>query len=122
MKAAAYVAATAHQILSRLRGTNYKPTLLSSDAIGSELSATLLFLIADRAADAAESAIKLRVNDEIRDARRILILCVREFATGAIASVIERDLENVVIPRRDSREYATDLLPGMRTSYPGFGQ
>jgi hypothetical protein len=31
-------------------GTNYKPTLLSSDAIGSELSATLLFLIADRAA------------------------------------------------------------------------
>lgn len=110
MKAAAYVAATAHQILSRLRGTNYKPTLLSSDAIGSELSATLLFLIADRAADAAESAIKLRVNDEIRDARRTLILCVREFATGAIASVIERDLENVVIPRRDSREYATDLL------------
>ncbi|MDD1139180.1 DEAD/DEAH box helicase [Pseudomonas sp. TNT2022 ID233] len=108
--AAAFVSGTAHQILSRSRETRSGPTLLSSDAIGSAISATLLFLIADRAADAAEIAAQLRAKDERRAVRRSLILSLREFATGNLTAVIDRDLEQDLIRRSNSREYATDLL------------
>lgn len=74
-RAAAFVAASAHQILSRVRETALdRPTVISSDAIGSSISATLLFLIADRAADAAEVAGQLRARGERRAVRRSLIL------------------------------------------------
>jgi hypothetical protein len=108
--AAAFVAGTAHQILSRLRESRIEATLLSSDAIDSAISATLLFLIADRAADAAEIAAQLRAKGELRAVRRCLILTLRDFATGNLAAVIERDIKQDTIRQDDSREYATDLL------------
>jgi superfamily II DNA/RNA helicase len=110
-RAAAFVAASAHQILSRLRETVLdRPTAVSSDAIGSSISATLLFLIADRAADAAEIAGQLRAKGERRAVRRSLILSLRELATGNLATLIERDLDEDSIAAGDSREVATDLL------------
>lgn len=110
-RAAAFVAASAHQILSRIRETvSGRPTDVSSDAIGSEISATLLFLIADRAADAAEVAELLRARGERRAIRRSLILSLRELATANLATLIERDLSNDTIETADSREVATDLL------------
>lgn len=111
IRAAAFVAGTAHQILSRLREPRpNQPTLVSSDAIGSAISATLLFLIADRAADAAEVATQLRAKDERRPIRRSLILCIREFATGNLAALTDRDLNVDAVLRSNSREHATDLL------------
>src|SRR5690606_28900175 len=110
-RAAAFVAASAHQILSRLRGLALnRPTLVSSDAIGSLISATLLFLIADRAADAAEVAGQLRAKGESRAVRRSLILSLRELATGNLTGLVERDLDEDKIAPGDSREVATDLL------------
>ncbi|SQA96920.1 Uncharacterised protein [Cedecea neteri] len=77
-RAAAFVAASAHQILSRVRETILdRPTVVSSDALGSSISATLLFLIAGRAADAAEVASQLRAKGERRAVRRSLILSLR---------------------------------------------
>lgn len=110
-RAAAFVAASAHQILSRVREAALdRPTVVSSDAIGSSISATLLFLIADRAADAAEVASQLRARGERRAVRRTLILCLRELATGNLTKLIERDLGEDTIASRDNREVATDLL------------
>lgn len=110
-RAAAFVAASAHQILSRVRAAvSDRPTVASSDAIGSTISATLLFLIADRAADAAEVAGQLRARGEGRAVRRSLILSLRELATGNLTTLIERDLGEDPIPQGDSREVATDLL------------
>jgi superfamily II DNA/RNA helicase len=110
-RAAAFVAASAHQILSRVRtAAPDRPTIASSDAIGSTISATLLFLIADRAADAAEAAGQLRARGEGRAVRRSLILSVRELATGNLTTLIERNLGEDSIPQGDSREVATDLL------------
>jgi hypothetical protein len=80
-RAAAFVAASAHQILARVFNRQAdRPTLLSSDAVGATLTSTLLFLIADRAADAAEAAVQLRARGEPRALRRSLILSIREFA------------------------------------------
>ena len=110
-RAAAFVAASAHQILARklnLRGE--RPTLLSSDAVDAALASTLLFLIAERTADAHEAASQLRARGEPRAARRSLILSIREFARSELRSLNERDLDEDRIPNGDSRETATDLL------------
>ncbi|MFT8550366.1 MAG: DEAD/DEAH box helicase [Acetobacter okinawensis] len=110
-RAAAFVAASAHQIISRVREVAFdRPTVVSSDAIGSSISATLLFLIADRAADAAEVAGQLRAKGERRPVRRSLIMSLRELATGNLTALIERDLDQDSIAQGESREVATDLL------------
>lgn len=110
-RAAAFVAASAHQILSSVRETALdRPTVILSDAVGSSISATLLFLIADRAADAAEVAGKLRAKGERRAVRRSLILSLWGLASGNLTTLIERDLDEDPIARGDSREVATDLL------------
>ncbi|CAE6953574.1 hypothetical protein R69608_05970 [Paraburkholderia nemoris] len=109
--AAAFVAASAHQILSRIRGAALdQPTVVSGDSIGSSISATLLFLIANRAADAAEMARQLRAKGERRAVRRSLILSLRELATGDLSSLSLRNLDEDRVAEGDSREVATDLL------------
>src|SRR5690606_37800581 len=96
---------------SRVRETALdRPTVISSDAIGSSISATLLFLIADRAADAAEVAGQLRASGERRVGRRSLILSLREMDTGNRTTLIERGLGEDSIAMGDSREVASDLL------------
>lgn len=110
-RAAAFVAASAHQIIAQTsdrRGQN--PTLLSSDAVDAALSSTLLFLIAERTADAAETAVRLRARGEKSAVRRSLILSIREFARSDLKNVVERDLDSDAILEDDSRETATDLL------------
>ena len=111
MRAAAFVAGTAHQILALLRNTRPdQPTLLSSDAVDSTISATVLFLIADRAADAAEVATRLSARDEPRAIRRALILSIRDFATGRLEDLSYRRLLMNAAMVGESREQATDLL------------
>lgn len=110
-RSAAFVAASAHQVLGRLREmVPDRLTVVSSDTIGSAISATLLFLIADRAADAAEAAGQLRARGEPRAVRRSLILSIRELATCNLGPLVERDLDDDRIAQDDSREVATDLL------------
>ncbi|WP_368889323.1 DEAD/DEAH box helicase [Morganella morganii] len=110
-RATAFVAASAHQILSRIRETSMdRPTVVSSDAIGSSISATLLFLIAGRVAEAAEAASQLRDKGEPQAVRRSLILSLQELATNNLMMLINRDLSEDAIATEDSREVATDLL------------
>lgn len=110
-QAAAFVSASAHQIIARtFNQQTDKPTLLSSDAIGATLASTLLFLIADRAADSAEAATQLRAAGEPRAVRRSLIISIRELAKGDLVKITQRDLEGDWIADDDSREIATDLL------------
>jgi len=110
-RAAAFVAASAHQIVAQaVERRKDLPTLLTSDAIDAALSSTLLFLIAERTADAAEAAMRLRAKGENSAARRSLILSVREFARSDLSKLAERDLDADRILAYDSRETATDLL------------
>lgn len=110
-KAAAFVAASAHHIIADTvdRRTD-RPSLLTSDAIDAALSSTLLFLIAERTADAAEAAMRLRARGELSAVRRSLILSVRELARSDLSKLTERDLEADRPLEDDSRETATDFL------------
>jgi hypothetical protein len=110
-QAAAFVAASAHQIIARASAARaVGPTLLSSDAVSSDIASTLLFLIADRAADAAEAASMLIAAGEDHAIRRVLIMSIRELAKGELSKTAERDLEGGWIAANDSRQHATDLL------------
>jgi hypothetical protein len=110
-QAAAFVAASAHQVIARATdGRAVGPTLLSSDAVSSTIASTLLFLIADRAADAAEAASKLIAKGEDHAIRRALIISIRELAKGELSKISERALEGVWVAADDSRQHATNLL------------
>lgn len=110
-QATAFVAATAHQIFSQtIVQDKDQPTLLTSNSVDSSIVSMLLFLIADRAADAAEVASKIRAKGEPSGVRRSLLISLREFAKGDLTKIIERDLQEIWIEDRDSREVATDLM------------
>lgn len=110
-QAAAFVAASAHQIIAKANDARaVGPTLLSSDAVSSAIASTLLFLIADRAADAAEVASMLIAVGEDHAIRRALIMSIRELAKGDLSKTAERDLQGEWIAADDSRQHATNLL------------
>jgi hypothetical protein len=77
--AAAFVAASAHQLrfsAEKLLNPTEEPSLLAIQAIGPEIAATILFLIAGRTADAAQMARNIRFGDSssVEDALRRSII------------------------------------------------
>ena len=91
-RAAAFVAATAHQLLGRvlLPGYEASRSLLESDAIHPSIAAPLLFLVAGQNADAREAARPLatiRIDNLLRSA---VIESVFDLATERFESILER--------------------------------
>jgi hypothetical protein len=91
-RAAAFVAATAHQLLGRVLIAGYEAgqTLLEPDAINPLIAAPLLFLVAEQNADAREAArplTGLRVDNLLRSA---VIESVCDLATERFESILER--------------------------------
>ena len=91
-RAAAFVAATAHQLLGRVFAPGYEAgqALLEPDAIHPSIAAPLLFLVAEQNADARESARPLggiRIENRLRSA---VIESVFDLATERFESILER--------------------------------
>ncbi len=91
-RAAAFVAATAHQLLSRvlLPGYEVGQELLEPDVIHPAIAAPLLFLVAEQNADAREAARPLggiRIENRLRSA---VIKSVFDLATERFESILER--------------------------------
>jgi hypothetical protein len=89
---AAFVAATAHQLrysAERLFESGEGPSRLSLEAIGPEIASTLMFLIARRAADAAQMARNIRVGD-FQSIQGILRQSIIDLARGQLGSIAAR--------------------------------
>jgi hypothetical protein len=91
-RAAAFIAATAHQLLGRVLVPGYEAghALLEPDAIHPSIAAPLLFLVAEQNADARESARPLggiRTENRLRSA---VIESVFDLATERFESILER--------------------------------
>ena len=91
--AAGFVAGTAHHVAilaMRATATAPRPSVLGFDGISPEVSATLLFLIAEAAADAAETskAIVVQTDDAVE---RALLEAVRHLANGRLAQLLDVD-------------------------------
>ncbi|MCD9507391.1 DEAD/DEAH box helicase [Photobacterium phosphoreum] len=107
---AAFVAGTAHQLcyLSKLNSNlESKVTNIKSRYISSEVSAALLFLIAESPADAAEAskAIKIDTSDIVENN---LLQSIKLLITGELGNIISlKDLEYCITP---SIKNASDAL------------
>ncbi len=109
----AFVAGSARQFItlaSRLRLPEGVTTRLDEDAIGAEIAAALLFLIAERSSDAFEAARDIQAAGEPDPIRRALILAPSRLARGRLQEIGEMHLPAERLAARDPFGYAADLL------------
>ena len=89
---AAFVSASAHQLTfnaERLLIGNDEPSKMSASSIAPEIASTIMFLIAGRAADAAQMAKNIRfANDESIEEQ--LRRSITELARGQLQSIVDR--------------------------------
>jgi superfamily II DNA/RNA helicase len=112
-RSAAFVAGSARQVISqlaRLNASNDSTTRLDEDAVGAEIAAAILFLIAERSTDAYEAARDIRAAGEPNPIRRALILALRRFAHGQFQEIAEVDLAAERLGALDYSGRAADLL------------
>ena len=110
---ASFVAGSARQaiaLISRISEADPNPTLLNDWAVGPEIAAGLLFLIAERSSDAFEAARYIRAKDERNAVRRALILALRRFCRGEFVELSEMKMPQIRVRRIGDTRYATDLL------------
>ena len=92
--AAAFVAATAHQLAAnadRQLAAARAPTRLSERTVSSDIAAMLLFMIAEAMPDATEMARVVQVEDET-SIESALIVALRDLASGRLLSLADRSL------------------------------
>jgi hypothetical protein len=93
--AAAFVAASAHHLrfaAEVLLGGADEPSLLSAEAVGPEIAATLMFLIAGRAADASQMSRSIRIAED-GSVEDLLRLSVIDLASGQLGRIVGRERE-----------------------------
>lgn len=112
-RSVAFVAGSARQVLAQLARfdpSEENPTVLDHSAIGAEIAAALLFLIAERSSDAYEASRDIRAAGEANPLRRVLILNLGRFARGQFQDIAEIDLEAEKSTSTEPIELAVDLL------------
>nr|WP_306267717.1 DEAD/DEAH box helicase [Pararhizobium sp. IMCC3301] len=112
--AAAFVAATAHQLClnaDRLFSSDHQQTFIDSRAISSDLAAMLLFIVAEATADAGEvsKVLNWKTDDPIENS---LILALRDLACGRLVLLTGR-----AIPDRETVASAEPALCATRALY-----
>jgi superfamily II DNA/RNA helicase len=104
--AAAFVAASAHQVAllaDRLLIPEGRSSRLSIDAIAPEVAATLLFLIAEASTDAAEAAKAIVLSQE-NGVETVLLKAIVLLAKGRL-----EEIESLVAPMPSEIEFPTSL-------------
>ncbi|WP_219929843.1 DEAD/DEAH box helicase [Teichococcus aestuarii] len=102
--AAAFVAASAHQA-RRLARVGVQPaTRINATSISSEISAALLFLVAEAYPDAAEAAKRIVVDDlAVGSTERALLTALRKLSEGRLAEIISDSLPDLTATASEDR-------------------
>lgn len=90
--AGAFVAGAAHHVVlqaERLLAPDVPPSRLDINGVSPEISATLLFLVAEACADASEMAKAILIDDNARPLERILLRSIQQLADGALTKILE---------------------------------
>jgi superfamily II DNA/RNA helicase len=85
--AAAFVAASAHQACRVGLVDDTRGSRITAEAVAPEICATLLFLIAEANADAAEAAKRISITEGLLPAERALILSIKHLAQGRLFDI-----------------------------------
>ena len=111
--AAAFVAAAAHQARRLTRVGTQPASRISATNISSEISAALLFLIAEAYQDAAEAAKRIVADsEEAGPTERGLLVALKKLAEGRLGEVISDPLpgSSALAPEDRALEALLDLL------------
>ncbi len=111
--AAAFVAASAHQARRLARVGAQPPSRISVTSISSEISAALLFLIAEAYPDAAEASKRIVANsEEAGPTEQALLVALKKLAEGRLGEIISDPLpeRSDAAPEDRALEALLDLL------------
>jgi hypothetical protein len=107
---AAFVAASAHQAISlALRGA-YAPSHVDIAAVSPDVCATLLFLLAEAHADAAEAAKRIVPAANAGPIERALLFAIRNLAQGRLGEIVGADEPELDVDGNDLGFRALDAL------------
>ncbi len=108
----AFVAGTANNLIHKMGLISEQPeTLLEIDLISSNIAATVLFLIGNSQADAAETALSIRESYSENPTKQKLISAIVSFATGQLSRITNSNFnEDDVIQAEDFQQTALNYL------------
>ena len=112
-RSTAFVAASARQFIAlaaRLRRPEAATSRLDEDAVGADIASALLFLIAERSADAFEVARDIQAAGEPDPIRRALTLAIGRLARGRLEDILAIDLAGERLDADTAFGEAADLL------------
>jgi superfamily II DNA/RNA helicase len=108
--AAAFVAASAHQAVSLALRRSGATSHVDTSAVSSDICATLLFLLAEAHADAAEAAKRIAPAPETSLVEQALIFAIRNLALGRLGAIANADEPEVGATGDDLGLRALDAL------------
>lgn len=111
--AAAFVAASAHQARRLARVGAQPASQINATSISSEISATLLFLIAEAYPDAAEAAKRIVLDDDsVWTTERALLVSLKKLGEGRLGDILSDPLPEgaATVPEDRALEALLDLL------------
>ena len=109
--AAAFVAASAHQACMLGQGQYRPASRVDTAVLSPELCSTLLFLVAEAHADAAEAAKRIVPDPEETSAvERTLLLAIRDLAQGRLLAVVRAEMPEIVATGTDAGQRALQAL------------
>lgn len=111
--AAAFVAAAAHQTVSLALRQLGDVSRVDAAAVSSDICATLLFLIAEAHADAAEAAKRIVPSPAAGETERALVLAIKNLAQGRLIAVARQNVPTLETPGADPLVQALDALRSM---------
>jgi hypothetical protein len=116
--AASFVAGAAHHVVlqaERLLVAEEMPTRIELDRVAPEVTATLLYLVAESCADAAEMAKAIRVDQSASAVEATLLLSIKNLAQGKLEEVSGASDPEVQIPESSPAlgQQAADALYAM---------
>src|SRR5690606_16539491 len=108
----AFVAGTANSLIHKMRLLNEQnEDFLEVDSISSYIAATVLFLIGNSQADAAETAISITETRSENLVKQQLISCIISLATGKLSKIVDRNYnEDEAIQEEDFQQTALNYL------------
>lgn len=112
--AAAFVAASAHQVVMLALKRDGAVSRIDTAAVSSDVCATLLFLIAEAHADAAEAAKRILLDpDRTGEVERALLIAIRNLAQGRLLEIVRPSPPEIDPTLQDTAAIALHALQHM---------
>jgi superfamily II DNA/RNA helicase len=109
--AAAFVAAAAHQACMLRRGAIVGSSRIDVAAVSPEICATLLFLVAEANADAAEAAKRITADPRTSSAVELALLsAIKNLAQGRLLEIVRREIPEITGDEAEAGEMALQAL------------